>query len=250
MGSELVALSIDANDPERQARFWGAFLGWERADDADASAVAGHGPAIQPADETGFRIHFPPTDEPKVGQNWLHFDLTSESLDDQRRKVARALELGGSHLDIGQDPDDGHVVLADPEGNELCVIEPGNTFLAGCPFIGALSCDGSQAVGYFWSEALGWPLVWDQDEETAIQSPHGGPKIAWGGPPVNPRLGRKGIHLDLAVAGGSDVQDEVDRLVALGAARVPGTGSDGGAVVLKDPDGNAFCLLPSRGGRS
>ena len=62
------------------------------------------------------------------------------------------------------------MVLADPEGNELCVIEPGNSFLAGCGFVGELACDGSREVGHFWSEALGWPLVWDQDQETAIQS--------------------------------------------------------------------------------
>ena len=61
------------------------------------------------------------------------------------------------------------MVLADPEGNEFCVIEPGNNFLADCGFIGALAGDGSQEVGYFWSEALGWPLVWDQDQETAIR---------------------------------------------------------------------------------
>ena len=71
-------------------------------------------------------------------------------------------------------------MLADPEGNEFCVIEPGNEFLADCGFFGALACDGSQEVGYFWSQALGWPLVWDQDQETAIRSPHGGPKITLG----------------------------------------------------------------------
>ena len=77
-------------------------------------------------------------------------------------------------------------MLADPEGNAFCVIEPGNSFLADCGFIGALSGDGSQATGYFWSAALDWPLVWDQDEETAIRSPHGGPKVTWGGPPLKP----------------------------------------------------------------
>ena len=243
MTTELVALSIEANDPERQARFWGDLLGWEPADHDDGLAVADHGPAIVPTDGTGFRIHFPPTDAPKVGQNWLHVDLTSQSLDDQAHQVARVLELGGRHVDIGQDPDDGHVVLADPEGNELCVIEPGNTFLAGCPFIGALSCDGSQAVGYFWSRALGWPLVWDQDEETAIQAPHGGPKISWGGPPLNPRLGRRGIHLDLAVPPGDDVRLEVDRLVSLGATPTGRPPADRRSVLLEDPDGNGFCVV-------
>ena len=80
-------------------------------------------------------------------------------------------------------------MLADPEGNEFCVIEPGNAFLAGCGFLGELACDGTRDVGLFWSEALGWPLVWDQDEETAIQSPRGGTKVAWGGPPVAPNDG-------------------------------------------------------------
>ena len=99
----------------------------------------------------------------------MHFDLTSASLEEQEQTVARALGLGARHIDVGQLPEEEHVVLADPEGNEFCVIEAGNNFLADCGFIGAVSSDGSQEVGYFWSEALGWPLVWDQDQETAIQ---------------------------------------------------------------------------------
>lgn len=96
--------------------------------------------------------------------------------------MARALRLGGKHIDVGQLPEEGHVVLADPDGNEFCVIEAGNNFLAGTGAVGALACDGTQEVGYFWSAALGWPLVWDQDQETAIHSPAGGTKITWGGP--------------------------------------------------------------------
>ena len=115
-------------------------------------------------------------------------------------------------------------MLADPEGNEFCVIEPGNNFLAGCGFIGALACDGSQEVGYFWSEALGWPLVWDQDEETAIQSPHGGTKITWGGPPLTPKTGRDRLHFDLAPPADGDQQAEVDRLLSLGATRLDSAG--------------------------
>jgi predicted enzyme related to lactoylglutathione lyase len=135
------------------------------------------------------------------------------------------------------------VVLADPEGNEFCVIEPGNNFLADCGFIGALSGDGSQACGYFWAEALDWPLVWDQDEETAIRSPLGGPKLTWGGPPPEPKHGSTyRPHLDLAPVDG-DLTSEVARLEALGASRV-GRGGPGGVgrVVMADPDGHEFCL--------
>ncbi len=156
MTSQLIALCIDANDPIGLARFWSGVLGWELVGDREVVSLL-------PSDDTGFQIHFLPTPELKKAQNQMHFDLTSTSLDDQRETVARSLRFGARHLDIGQRPEEGHVVLADPEGNEFCVIGPDNDFLAECGFIGALACEGSQDVGYFWSEALGWPLVWDQD---------------------------------------------------------------------------------------
>ena len=134
------------------------------------------------------------------------------------------------------------MVLADPEGNEFCVIEAGNNFLAGCGFIGALAGDGTQAVGYFWSAALDWPLVWDQDEETAIQSPDGGTKITWGGPPLMPRTGKDRLRLDLAVPVHSDAPAETDRLISLGAKRVETGPGDDGRVLLTDPDGNEFTV--------
>jgi len=240
MTSDLDALCFDANDPQRLARFWVGVLGWGKGDDAN------DGVALLPSDDTGFRIRFLPTHEPEAGQNRMHLDLTSTSVEDQQQTVARALGLGARHIDIGQRPEEGHVVLADPEGNEFCVIEPGNSFLADCGFVGALACDGSQDVGYFWSEVLGWPLVWDQDQETAIRSPRGGPKITWGGPPLMPKTGKNRLHFDLAPSVHGDQQREVDRLVSLGATRIgmgPGVVS---WVVMADPDGNEFCVLPSR----
>ena len=240
MTSHLVALCFDANDPLRVGRFWADLLGWELAD-------FGHdGVVLLPSDDTGFRIGFLPTQEQKASKNQMHFDLTSASLEDQEGTVARALELGGRRIDIGQGPEEEHVVLADPEGNEFCVIEPGNSFLADCGFVGALACDGSQAVGYFWSEALGWPLVWDQDQETAIRSPHGGPKITWGGPPFDPKTGKNRLHFDLAPPADGDQRAEVERLVSLGATRVDIGQGDVSWVVMADPDGNEFCVLTPR----
>jgi hypothetical protein len=236
--SDLFALCFDANDPLRLAGFWAGVLGWEMADDAR------DGIALLPNDGTEFRIRFLPTHEEKAGPNQMHFDLTSRSLEGQQQTVASALDLGARHIDIGQRPEEGHVVLADPEGNEFCVIEPGNSFLADCGFIGALACDGSQEVGYFWSEALGWPLVWDQDEETAIRSPRGGPKITWGGPPLMPKAGNR-LHFDVAPPVDGDQRAEVDRLVSLGATRV-GIGQDEVSWVMADPDGNEFCVLTPR----
>ncbi|MFD5094224.1 VOC family protein [Amycolatopsis thailandensis] len=217
MTATLRALEFAAHDPQGLERFWTGLLGREIGD-------------------TGFRLRFVKSDEPKTRQNQMHFDLTSESLDDQRRTVAKALGLGGRHIDIGQLPDEKHVVLADPEGNEFCVIEPGNDFLADCGFVGAVASDGSQEVGYFWSEALDWPLVWDQDQETAIRSPRGGPKITWGGPPFTPKSGPNRLRfvLDGPLA-------EIDRLVSLGAARLGP--QENGRVEMADPDGNEFSVV-------
>jgi predicted enzyme related to lactoylglutathione lyase len=240
MTCQLVALGIDASNPLRLARFWSGLLGWALADDLD------DGIALQPNDDTGFLIRFPATDEAKTAQNRMHFDLTSTSLADQQRKVARARQLGARPIDVGQRPEEEHVVLADPEGNEFCVIEPGNSFLADCGFIGALAGDGTQEVGYFWSETLDWPLVWDQDQETAIRSPRGGPKITWGGPPLMPKTGRERLRFDIAPPVGGDQQTEVDRLVALGATRIDVGLGAADRVALADPDGNEFSVLPPR----
>jgi hypothetical protein len=222
----MLTVTFDAHDPARLAQFWAGLLSREVVDDT-----------FLPGDDTQVGLRFVPSDTEKTGPNRIHLHLTSTSLDDQQHTVATALKLGASHLDVGQLPEEGHIVLADPEGNEFCVIEPDNKFLAGCGFLGELACDGNRAVGLFWSAALSWPLVWDQDQETAVQSPHGGTKVAWGGPPVAPKKTRNRQRFDLAPVAG-DQQTEIDRLISLGATRLE-AGADG-AIELADPDGNEF----------
>jgi catechol 2,3-dioxygenase-like lactoylglutathione lyase family enzyme len=239
MTVRIVALGFDANDPARLAPFWAGVLGLEMVDDVDG------GIALLPNVDAGFRIEFFPTQQPKIVPNQMHFDIRSGTGEEQLATVTRALELGGRHLDIGQGEVD-HVVLADPEGNEFCVIEAGNNFLADSGFIGALSSDGTQELGYFWSQALGWPLVWDQDEETAIRSLDGGPIISWGGPPVRPKTEKNRLHFDLAPPADGDQQAEVERLVSLGARRIDIGQGDVSWVVMADPDGNEFCVLTPR----
>ena len=239
---QLHAICFDASDPAGLARFWGGVLGWEREDRADHPANGAV--VLLPTDDTGFRLRFLSSAVEKTEQNQMHFDLTSTSLEDQQRTVARCIELGATHADVGQRPEQEHVVLADPEGNEFCVIEPGNVFLADCGFLGAVACDGSQEVGYFWSRALGWPLVWDQDQETAIRSPLGGPKITWGGPPLKPKTGRYRLHFDLIPEVSGSQRAEIDRLISLGATSA--AAGKRGVGRLLDPDGHEFCVLTPR----
>jgi catechol 2,3-dioxygenase-like lactoylglutathione lyase family enzyme len=211
------------------ARFWAELLGREVVDE-------GHG-VLLPGDERQAGLRFLSASTRKVGLNRLHLHLTSATPEGQQATVEKALSLGGSHLDVGQLPEEGHVVLSDPGDNEFCVIEAGNAYLAGCGPLGEVACDGSRAVGVFWHEVLGWPLVWDRDQETAIQSPAGGTKLAWGGPPLAPKRGRNRQRFDLAAA---DLDTEIARLTSRGATRIADV--DNG-VELADPDGNEFTIV-------
>lgn len=238
MTAQLVALAIDAAAPDQLAMFWSQALGW------DVRGGGRAGVELAPTDATSFHVLFLPAATEKLGQNRIHFDLTTTSLDDQTNTVAELLANGARHIDIGQDPSDTHVVLADPEGNEFCIIEPDNRFLSSCPRLGAVNCDGTHALGRFWSEALAWPLVWDHDEETAIQAPDGtGPKITWSGPPLMPKVGQERFHFHIAPAPGASTPDTLDRLLALGATRLDVGRGCPEATALADVDGNEFCLV-------
>lgn len=233
--SRLLRLAVDARDPARLARFWAGLLSRDVIEDAFGALV--------PGEETQLGLRFVPNPAEQAGLSRAHLHLTSRSPDDQRHTVEAALGLGARHLDVGQRPEEGHIVLADPEDNAFCVIEPGNAFLAGCGFLGELACDGTRAVGLFWSQALGWPLVWDQNQETAVQSPHRGTKIAWGGEPAPGKAVRNRHRFELAPVDG-DQAAEAERLLSLGAARL-GSGDRGqdATLAMADPDGNEFRLL-------
>jgi hypothetical protein len=238
MTTRLVALVFDALSPTELARFWAHALRW------DIREAAGAGVELVPKDATSFHVLFRPDADEKVGKNRTHLDLTTTSLDDQHDTVAELLAIGAHHVDIGQDPNDTHVVLADPEGNELCIIEPTNRFLASCPRLGAVNCDGTRSLGRFFSEALRWPLVWDQNEETAIQAPDGtGPKITWSGPPLMPKSGTERFHFHIAPTSGTSAQAALEHLIALGATRPEVGPACPDAIRLIDVDANELCLV-------
>ena len=160
--------------------------------------------------------------------------------------MSRALGLGGRHLDIGQGPDEGHVVLADPEGNEFCVIEPGNSFLAGCGFLGELSLRrlaGGRVLlepGAGLAVGLG-PGRGDRDPVARWRYED---HLGWSAGGAKTTKNR--LHLDIAPPADADQQAEVERLVSLGASRVDIGQGDVSWVVMADPGGNEFCVLTPR----
>ncbi len=224
MSVRLLALTIATPRPREVSTFWARLLDRDAVDDLDGVLV--------PGSDTQIGLRFVEDPRPVTHPTRVHLHVTSDHAVSQDAVVAQALALGAVHRDVGQQPDEGHVVLADPDDTPFCVIEQGSSFLAGTGVLGELACDGTRAVGLFWSAALDWPLVWDRDEETAIQSAAGGTKIAWGGPPVHPHDGRSRQRLELV---SDDLDADVELLISLGAAPL---GTDGPGVALADPDGN------------
>ena len=111
MSARIITLSIDANDPFRLATFWAAALRWDVGDPDEG----GDEVVVSPTDGTPFELLFIRVPDVKQGQNNLHLDLTTSSDDDQRDTIEQLLALGATRVDVGQDPEDTHEVLADPE---------------------------------------------------------------------------------------------------------------------------------------
>ncbi|WP_088283964.1 VOC family protein [Kineosporia sp. A_224] len=117
MTSRFTDLAVDCADPRRLARFWCAVLGYEIQED-DGGVVTIGAPA--PHGGAAPTLTFAHVPEPKTLKNRLHVDLTPTDAD-QAHEVRRLLDLGARPVDVGQG-DASWVVLADPEGNEFCVL--------------------------------------------------------------------------------------------------------------------------------
>ena len=116
-------LAIDAHDPVAQGRWWGELLGWKVEVDEvthDDEVGAEDEVAVVPPEGTrASELLFLKVPEGKQVKNRLHLDLRP---DDQDAEVARAEAMGARRIDIGQGPEVTWVVLADPEGNEFCIL--------------------------------------------------------------------------------------------------------------------------------
>lgn len=118
MALRIQCLDIDAANPSAQAEFWKEVLGWRITHDDGEEVV------IEPLEgsaEDGVvpDILFMRVPEGKVVKNRLHLDLRPE---EQSREIARLEALGATRIDVGQREDASWVVMADPEGNEFCVL--------------------------------------------------------------------------------------------------------------------------------
>ena len=245
MPTRLVQLVIDANDPPRLARFWAAALGWEiAAEEPDEVEVSP--PGYDYPDPVALPLVFVPVPEAKTVKDRVHLDLATESAGQQADVVARLRDLGAQPLDIGQG-DVPWVVLADPEGNELCVLEPRPVYMDTGP-VAAVVVDSPDpaALADFWKLASGWVQTRSEDGFVAFRSPQGvGPYLEFlrvG----DPRVVKNRVHPDVAPNRGEDQAAAVRVLQEAGAVPVDIGQGDVSWTVLADPQGNEFCVLSPR----
>jgi predicted enzyme related to lactoylglutathione lyase len=240
--------TIDVTDAAALAPFYEGLLGWQRLfEDADEGIAlvppgdlrwGGHGLLLYMEHGTG----------PKRTKNPAHPDLRPA---DQQATVERALSLGAQRVDIGQ----GKVsweVLADPEGNELCVLSADGSVGQGVALEAwALDVTDVDRASRFWSALLGWDVIEREDGYAQLRDPgRTGIALDLLQVPDAPK-GKNRVHPDLIPSGAEGDVDaqprEVARALTLGAARVDIGQGDATWEVLVDPDGNELCVLAPRG---
>jgi hypothetical protein len=253
VSTRLTAMVIDSADPPALARWWARALGWEITYESPGETcveVAAHQVGATPPELTFVR-----GTAPRTGPVGLHLDLATTTSSHQRDTVDGLLDAGAHHADVGQPRNAAYVVLADPEGNEFCVLEPRAEYAGTGPVAAlVLGCTDPPALAPFWEAASGWLRVDGNDRLVRLRHPAGtGPYLELIRV-LEQRPEKLRQHLDVAPFADDDQAAEVERLVSLGArridvgqldtsgARLPGTTWE----VLTDPDGHEFCVLSPR----
>jgi predicted enzyme related to lactoylglutathione lyase len=245
MPTRLVHIVVDAADPPALARFWSAALGWEiAAEEPDEVEVSppgfGYpGPGALP-------LVFVAVPKPKTGKNRVHLDLATTSAGHQSADVRRLLGLGASPADVGQG-EVPWVVLADPEGNEFCVLEPRPVY-QDTGVVAAVVVDSADppSLARFWSGAAGWTVIESGEDFASLRSPAGvGPYLEFLRVP-DPKTVKNRVHLDVSPYPGEDHRAEAQRLRDAGARPADVGQGETAWVVLADPEGNEFCVLTPR----
>jgi predicted enzyme related to lactoylglutathione lyase len=111
---------IDTHDLPGLAGFWTEALGWRVLSERAEEIVIG------PDVTAPVGICFMPVTDAKTVKNRVHLDLTTSAAD-RDAEIERLLTLGARRVDIGQTGQESWTVLADPEGNEFCVVRPKET---------------------------------------------------------------------------------------------------------------------------
>jgi predicted enzyme related to lactoylglutathione lyase len=248
---QLVHITFSCEEPARVAEFWGQLLDYETAAAGDSWL------ATDPRGE-GVRLLFNRMPKSPTIELPIHVDV---NVPDREAELARVLELGGRLVETKShsvgDLEETWTVMRDPEGNGFCVQSPPNALPR--RYIGnvTFSCAEPRELGRFWANALGWPdeeigesflqqlrdAGVDERELTGFYATRppdrGRPRFLFQRREKS-RPASYPIHLDFAT---EDREAEIERLTAAGASVVETkVGTNITFTIMRDPDGNPFCV--------
>ncbi len=238
-----VQVNIKALDASAVGRFWARALDWQAYSPGVTTYVGPAGGLVWP-DPDAVCVDVVPVPEPKTAtKNRVHLDLATTSPDHQAELVARLCALGATPVDVGQG-DVPWAVLADPEGNEFCVLEPREVYRDTGPIAAiVVDCADPRAMARFWGEAMDWTVLEVGDDQAVLRSAKGsGPYLEFLRTPGAGTVPDR-VHLDLLPYPGDDKAAEVARLRALGATDLDLGQGDVPWTCLTDPQGHEFCVL-------
>ncbi|MCM2580413.1 VOC family protein [Streptomyces meridianus] len=239
-----VQVNIKALDDAAVGRFWAEALGWSVSSEGPGVTNVEPGGDFVWPDPTAVCIDVVAVPEPKMTKNRVHLDLATTSAAHQAELVARLKALGATPAHVGQAPVPW-TVLADPEGNEFCVLEPREIYRDTGPIARVVvDCADPRAMARFWDEAMDWTLHEVTDDRAVWRSAKDvGPYLEFRRTGVKTVPDR--VHLDLLPYAGDDKAAEVARLRALGATDLDLGQGDVPWTCLADPEGHEFCVLGS-----
>ncbi|MFJ8945175.1 VOC family protein [Streptomyces sp. NPDC102395] len=238
-----VHVIVKALDPSAVGRFWAEALGWSAYSPGVTTYVGPAGGLVWP-DPVVVGVDVVPVPEPKTtAKNRVHLDLATTSATHQAELVARLGALGATPVDVGQG-DVPWTVLADPEGNEFCVLEPREIYRDTGPIAAiVVDCADPRAMARFWGEATDWILHEVSAKQAVLRSAKGvGPYLEFLRTP-DVKTVPDHVHLDLLPYPGDDPTAEAERLRALGATDLDVGQGDVPWTCMTDPDGHEFCVL-------
>ena len=216
MALRLVQVNFKAFDDSALGRFWADALGW---------VVSSEGPGVtnvEPRnvalpDPTALGVDVVTVSHPETVRYRAHLDLATTSPEHHAELVAHLTARGATSADIGQG-DVPWTVLADPEGNVFCVVEPRPLYQDTGPIAAVVvSCTDPRVLARFWKEAMDWTLHEMTEDLARLRSAAGvGPYLEFVRVPQITVFTR--VHLDLRPYRGDDQAAEVARLHSLGAA--------------------------------
>jgi hypothetical protein len=242
MALQLVQVNFKARDDSALGRFWAEALDWGvSSEEPGATSVRPVGSAWPvPAAVCVDVIAVP---DPETVKYRMHIELATTSAAHHAELVARLKELGATPADMGQG-DLPRTVLADPEGNVFCVLEPREIYRDTGPIAAVVvDCADPRAMARFWGEAMDWTLHEVTDDHALLRSAKGvGPYLEFLRTPHLKDMWNR-VHLDLLPYPVDDQAAEVARLEALGATLANVGQGDVPWKVLADPEGNEFCVL-------